>query len=354
MAERDAQLEDQREGVEEVVTETETAEPPKPVGGSYQFPLVDADDYKGKIIFRLVKVKPLVASGLVNLGRSIEQATKAQIEKQKEANGDESEVTEADINETQDAEKDVNGANENYQTYSDPNKVKEYGGTVSLYLPQAIQIRDAVQYDNFDLGTLGALTQSGLQSGGSVLGSAVKGITEGISSFMDAFSQSSFDTPLASLALTRAASKFGDQVGGAVQLQTRVTVNPNTRALFKSVALREIPFTFRLVATNQKEAEEIKEIIKFFRSELYPGEIADAERNISIGYKLPNLFEIEMQYDNKQVATKFLDSYLRDVSVTYNQNGAAMHSDGNFTDVEITLSFIESRALSKKDVEQGY
>lgn len=350
---KDAFIEELQNSLEEIVTDIQEKFT-LIARSNLKFPLVDADDYKGKVIFRLVKVQPLVASGLVNLGRAIEQANKSTVEKQKEANGDESDVTEEDISETQKAEIEISGKNENYQTYSNPNATKIYGGSVSLFLPQAIQIRDAVQYDNFDLGTLGALTQSGLQQGGSVLGSAVKGITEGISSFMDAFSQTSFDTPLASLALTRAASKFGDKVGSAVQLQTRVTVNPNTRALFKSVALREMPFTFRLVATNKEEAEEIKRIIKFFRSELYPGEIADANRNIAIGYKLPNLFEIEMQYDDKQVATKFLDSYLRDVSVTYNQNGAAMHSDGNFTDVEITLSFIESRALSKKDVEEGY
>ena len=29
-------------------------------------------------------------------------------------------------------------------------------------------------------------------------------------------------------------------------------------------------FAFKFIATSQKEAEEVKQIIKFFRTELYP------------------------------------------------------------------------------------
>lgn len=328
--------------------------------GSYTFPLRNRDDYKGKVTFKVVEVERLTAGALANLdwlsdqenansndkrNASTEEPTEDQTPEQKEA-----EIEQARISKEKLKKKVTN------TTWENPNKVKKYGGQVSLYMPQQLTIRDAVQYENLNLGTIGAGVDAGMKGGGSALGSAVSGMAEGINSFIDSFSSSSFDTPLAGLAASRAASKFGDQVGGAVRMNTRTTINPNTRSLFQSVALREMPFTFRLVATSKEEAEEIKKIITLFRSELYPsnipGNIGDAE--ISIGYILPNLFEITMTYDDKPVATQFLDSYLRDVSVTYNPNGAAMHSDGNFTEVEIALTFIESKTLVREDIEKGY
>ena len=49
-----------------------------------------------------------------------------------------------------------------------------------------------------------------------------------------------------------------------------VTVNPNTRSLFKNVAIREFAFQFKFIAKSKKEADEVRKIIKFFRTELYP------------------------------------------------------------------------------------
>lgn len=31
-----------------------------------------------------------------------------------------------------------------------------------------------------------------------------------------------------------------------------------------------------------------------------------------------------------------------------------MHADGNFQETEMTLNFVESRTLSKKDIKDGY
>ena len=100
----------------------------------------------------------------------------------------------------------------------------------------------------------------------------------------------------------------------------------------------------------------MKDIIAFFREELYPTSINSGigDAQISIGYKFPNKFLLEPLYNGKPIATKIKPCYLRDVSVTYNPTVSAMHSDGNFQEIEMSLMFQETRTLQRSDIKEGY
>ena len=309
---------------------------------TYTYPLVDQDNYKGRVVFRLVKVEPISTAIIARQSEQVGKYVHSQ-------DGKTSEPASPDL-----ANKN-SGSDESQTDVSSVQRAKNYGSKVELYLPENISITDAVQYSNLDLGTLGATLEGGLQNGASIAGAAVKAMTDGVGSFAESFSTKRFDPPLARLALSRTSSKFGDQIGGAVALNTRTVINPNTRAMFESVPLRELPFTFRMIGKSKEEAEEIKNIIKFFRTELYPGTISAADNvPISLGYKIPNMFEVRFEYDGKEIATKFLDCYLRTVSVVYNSENAGFHPDGNFTDIQMSLNFTESRALTRELIVEGY
>ena len=221
---------------------------------------------------------------------------------------------------------------------------------VSLYLPVGLQYRDNVAYENMDLGGMGAGVESGLKSGSGAVNALIDG---GFKTFQAALAGSA-NKDAAKVATVKLASALPDEISGAFRSAAGVTSNPNTRVLFKSVGLREFAFAFKFIATSPKEATEIKEIIKLFRTELYPENInmPVAGSNISIGYRFPNKFQIEVEYNGEQVATRIKPCYLRDVGVTYNNTAMAMHSDGNFTEIEMTLSFQETRTLNRKDVEE--
>ena len=151
-------------------------------------------------------------------------------------------------------------------------------GKVSLYLPQAVQINDAASYSNVDLGIMGAGGAAAMAEGANLIPALIEGAGQSAASIIDAIKgQSGNSKDLARLALNR-ASKFlpGEGFRGAVSSATRVSVNPNTRALFKSVPLREFTFTFKMIPTSKEETEQIKGIIKFFRENLYPEEIGRA------------------------------------------------------------------------------
>ena len=45
--------------------------------------------------------------------------------------------------------------------------------------------------------------------------------------------------------------------------------------------------------------------------------------------------------------------YLRNVSVTYNSTAATFHEDGQPNEIDMTLTFVERKTLSRKDIEIG-
>jgi hypothetical protein len=229
---------------------------------------------------------------------------------------------------------------------------------ISLYLPKAIQIQDTVTYDNaFQLGLIGGAVEAGLKNGAGIVGSAVGAIageTIGLANTVlgrqDGMSQEA-----AGILSGKIAAKipFGEGAAGAIRSQSGLTTNPNTRAIFKDVPLRNFSFAFQLIPTSQNEAIAVEKIIKTFRTELYP--VALERGGVNVGYRFPNRFLIKVKYNNREIkGIRFLPVYMQSFNATYNAATGGMHSDGRFSAVDISMTFTETRAISKKDIEGGY
>lgn len=226
-----------------------------------------------------------------------------------------------------------------------------------LYLPQAVNIADGVEYSNVDFGALGVAGEAGLRSGGDLGGELVRGAMRGIGSLQSLFSSNAIDNDVARVGITTAANRFlPDRVSSVVESATQVRANPNTRAMFRSVRIRQFSFTFKMIPTSPEETQSIKAIIKYFREEMYPEAIQLAELgNVEAGYRFPNLFAIKLDYRGKQIGTKILPSYLQSVNVVYNSSSMGFMEGGDFSEVDLTLSFVESSTLTKQLVrDQDY
>ena len=226
------------------------------------------------------------------------------------------------------------------------------GETVQLYLPPAIQIQDGVQFDNFGFGVRGEAARQSLTDGtGSVLGKATESLlgTGTIGNLLENIRDPGIARVVAGEVGRRA---LGQKAGNVVSSALQSTVNPNIRAVFKSVRPREHSFSFKFLPRSQKEAQEIGKIVKWFRSELYPEPIK--LNSLPVGYKFPNKFAIKMKYGNKDVATQLLPCYLQTMSTNYNSNTMSFYRDGEFTEIDLTLNMLEFRTLDKDDVEYGF
>jgi hypothetical protein len=308
-----------------------------------RFPLVNQTDYKGTITFQSIIEDDFDVADLANDINASSKKTDPN-ETIQGPPGRDIMVAASDLHQF------INGV-------GNSSKRKEVmtgnGQGVQLFLPQAIQIRDGASYKNIDLGAAGAVMESAIKSGTGAVGAGMQALQNEGSSLIDALTANA-KGGAANLAAVRASQYFGDTASGAVSSALRTTINPNSRALFESVPLREFTFQFKLIPNSQKEAEAIKRIIKFFRTELYPEDTNPTGQGVSLGYKFPNKFDIRMSYSGRRVATGILPAYLRDVTVAYNSGSMGFFYDGNFTDVDLNVSFLESRPLKKTEIAQGY
>lgn len=224
--------------------------------------------------------------------------------------------------------------------------------TVQLYLPSALNFRDAAEYTNVDLGMIGSAAAMGIReskSGGQIMKDAGAKLIEQFSDLSEAFS-AGLESQSAQVAALRATSSLAPSVNGAIETETGITLNPNRRSTFKGIGLRRFNFSFQLIPTSQKEAIAIKYIVGCFRHNLYPEATGIGTDDLTTVLKFPSKFEIEAYYGSKKVGTNILPCFLEYVNVNYNPNAMAWHSDGEPQETVVELGFIEERALTKQDI----
>lgn len=222
---------------------------------------------------------------------------------------------------------------------------------IQLYLPPSIQFADGANYEGFEMGVSGAIAMDAMNKGerdmGKV-GSNVKSQVEGLGGNLDA------ETIIAKMAESVPLAPTQSVQGGL-----RKATNPNTRVLFKSVALRTFQFAFKMVPTSEVEAQQIEQIVLSFRKQLYPTLSGGNESSgVSIGYEYPDMYLIQMTIGNREVPPKVKPSFLTGVSTNFNgTSGALLRTEGgntSWSEVDIALSFGEGVTLNKSDIVAGY
>jgi hypothetical protein len=330
----------------------------------YRYPLsmpTGGIKFPGSITFTAYEIKGLDISGKIgglfsSLARNVYRK-----------DGDETTADkETDPKVIEQQKKDLAQVSTALQTYENlSGGVKQ--GSVILPLQRDLRFSDNVSYETANLGVLGGGLETAL--GGK---NPFAGATKGDGSFMTAA------TAIAAQAVAKrsgtilgaiAGDRFGksalggavlgsgatEALGDAVKSATRIASTPNQRTLFKEVSLRQFAFTFKMIATSAAEADQIKNIVKFFRQELYPEKITLGENKVPIGYKFPNVFQIDVKNQfGRDAAHKIQRCYLRDVQTSYNATGNGLLTDGNFIEVDISLSFQEVSALDKNKVRDEF
>jgi hypothetical protein len=341
----------------------------------FKYPLTMPEDgkgYPGSIRFQAKKIDGIDITGAIGslfdkLGRNkgINQETDAT----DGTDADKRAAEEATKNSTQ--VEDPTGTTDALAPLLTSHEDKSQGelvGTVVLPLQRDLRFSDNVAYETANLGIIAPALGAGIK-GLSELTNPFSGGTNGDGSF------SQGAAGLAAQAAAKAAGvgisafigkKFGsgfvgaalgagltEGISSAVKDATRIASTPNQRTMFKEVQLRQFAFAFKMVANSKEEAEQVKNIIKFFRTELYPEKITYGSAGLPLAYKFPNVFEIEVrnQFGN-DAASKIQRCYLRDVQTSYNGTGNGLHIDGNFVEVDISLSFQEIAALDKLKVSK--
>lgn len=239
--------------------------------------------------------------------------------------------------------------------------VRASGKKVSLYIPQSNQVSEAFQYDTPGLGIAAASAAAALENGGTVneaISNALDQGFKGMSDLVGAFRGES----LGRLAAVRAANfaPIGDAAKSAVSITARTTVHPNMRTMFKSVGIRKFQFLFKFIPRSLEESNQVKAIVNFFRYYSYPEEIKaelDGNKNISVpvGYKYPDMFRIRMMTKDGDTwvrhGVNIIDSYIESINTNFNPQTAVYHANGDPVEIDLSLNFVEHRALGRADID---
>ena len=236
-------------------------------------------------------------------------------------------------------------------TKGDQVKVRE--GSVILYMPPGFEIQDGVEYDNVNLGVLGQMARNGMERSNEV--GVNKAIREGAKnalkqagSFLEGATTASGGELIRNILTTTGANMTPlRDVSEGIRAGAQVRANPNTQAIFQGVGMRSFGFNFSMMPTSAKEAEQIAEIVKFFRTAMYPMKHAE------YFYKFPVKFQITMYYKGQVLKPRVLPSFLTAATTSFNGETGTFHKDGSYTQTNLGLSFQEERTLSAQDVGEN-
>ena len=234
---------------------------------------------------------------------------------------------------------------------------------IKLYMPPGVLFSDNIEYNQSDLGLAGAAGLQAFNDTGSGLSAIGTMLSETASSLTGLFSGGgggSMDA--ARVAMARGVQAYSSLLSSGTQaafnLGLQVRVNPNTRSVFQGVSVRGFSFTYDFYPTSKEEQDQVEKIIKTFRTQAYPRSIPESslQAGFPLGYKFPNLFEIQFKFGNQQIQgmPKPLFCFLRNVNTSYNPGNMAYHDKGKPSQINMTLSFTEFRALNQQDIENGH
>jgi len=148
---------------------------------------------------------------------------------------------------------------------------------------------------------------------------------------------------------------------GAQNLLSRASgaiLNPNLELLFNGPSLRPFNFTFRLSPRDNKEATQVKQIIRFFKQGM---SVKSTEENVFL--KAPNIFNIRyITYDDNNKEKKFHPSInvikkcaLLSCDVDYTPDGTYMtykNPDRSMTSYQLSLRFSELEPIYDSDYKE--
>jgi len=238
-----------------------------------------------------------------------------------------------------------------------PNNGKE----VIFPCPVGFAVSDGASYNDVELGQFGQSAKNITQN---LLGSEKSG-TPASQIFAEAYANDN----------NSMGSKIGQGIAGAlltglglgkeyiptdalknvatgIGMALGITVNKNNTTEFTGIGTRSFSFQYKLVPSNRAEGEVIDQITRFFRQGIYPMK-EPSTGGIILRY--PPRWELrflrKIGGDRIPSVPAIAECYLESFATSYNGSNS-FHDDGAPVDTDITLSFKESRSLTRDDIKR--
>jgi hypothetical protein len=227
---------------------------------------------------------------------------------------------------------------------------------IYLPMPQGISDSSSVGWGDDSLDTAAAF---GAKQATNILKSAdiTKGIGDAGGNIWKALDQVASSGVAQQKVATTVASSLVNSLGGNTSpegLLSRATgkvMNPHMELLFKSVTLRSFPFSFDFAPRDDKEAYQIKQIIRTFKRSM-AAKSSGGGGTANIFISAPDIFQLTFKTgkNNHPFLNKFKPMALTNMSVNYAASGAySTYEDATPVHMQMTLQFQELNPIYAED-----
>jgi hypothetical protein len=236
---------------------------------------------------------------------------------------------------------------------------KEIKGSVILPIPESISDANMARWDAGDMGPLSGITMGAsgdIISGESFFPRVGKAITDVFTAVANASKTSTGQAAFKNYF----ASKIAENIVGKTDLfrtalarETGAVFNENTELLFSGVSLRPtFQFQFDMVPRSQKESNEVKEIIRLFKTEMAAKKGLASGDASGLFLKSPSVFRL--QYMSGGQPHPYLNQFkicaLTGMTVNYTGSGTyATYSDATPVHMQMGLMFQELTPIYRED-----
>ena len=133
-------------------------------------------------------------------------------------------------------------------------------------------------------------------------------------------------------------------------------LNPNMELLFNGPSLRSFKFSFKMTPRNQTEADEIRKIIRCFKTHMAPKVSSGPDSTVTnVSFlSTPDVFELRYRQGATEHSflNKFKQCFMESINVSYTADGTyATYDDGTPVSMQMDLSFKEIEPVY--DVDYG-
>lgn len=217
---------------------------------------------------------------------------------------------------------------------------KRLQSAIALHVPNNLSINYGVTYGELDTNVFEMIAK-----GGDSAAEALKG---------------AINTP-AKNNVSDAINKNRDMIGAAVMAgmgetgkilgkMSTIAVNPKKEQVFEGVPFRTFSYIYDFYPRNEKESENVKNIIDEFKYHMHP-ELKDSDGFLFVYPAEFDIFYVHAGKENKFIH-KHTSAVLESMNVNYAPNSQySTFANGSPTAIQMTLNFKEVAIITKEVLE---
>ena len=201
---------------------------------------------------------------------------------------------------------------------------------IALHIPLTLEQEASVKYQGKDVGSL------------------ARGTAQGGAGFITGMVQG----------LSQAASKLlNSMTGDAMFIMQGKAVNPMQEMALEGVDFRSLSFSYTMSPSSQEEADEINQIIYYFKTAMLPDTypaLGAGSSDAEGFFNYPNTWKAELEGPIADRVDGYLPMVLESCKVTYEGDSSSMtfYEKGQPMSVKMDLGFKELKILTQESYQE--